>query len=164
MRIEIRTGTVDDAEAIAGVIQTAFRDVAEKFALTPQNAPSHPSNCTGDWIRSDLNTGFQYLVAEDDGDIVGCFAYKKITTLVAEAQRLAVTHRGKKIADLLNRAVIDRAVEDGIETTRISIVAQHEALRRWYLRMGFIERESRAFDHLPFEVQYLELRLNKADH
>jgi hypothetical protein len=30
--------------------------------------------------------------------------------------------------------------------------------------MGFIERESRAFDHLPFEVQYLELRLNKADH
>jgi predicted DNA-binding protein (UPF0278 family) len=49
----------------------------------------------------------------------------------------------------------------GAETIRISIVADHHGLRRWYERMGFRAVELRVFDHLPFKVQYLELEVSE---
>jgi hypothetical protein len=36
-------------------------------------------------------------------------------------------------------------------------------LRRWYIRMGFVETEERQFAHLPFAVQYLEFSLRNDD-
>lgn len=158
--IEIRLASTDDATKLAETISLAYRDVARRFGITSQNAPSHPSNAEPHWVLSDLNSGSSYLMALVNESCVGCVAFKQTGTEL-EAQRLAVvpSHRGGNVARLLNEAVLHAARLGGAQTIRIAIVADHQSLRRWYERMGFRHLEVRTFDHLPFKVQYLELNI-----
>jgi GNAT superfamily N-acetyltransferase len=160
--IRIRSATADDAATLAETISLAYRDVARRFGITSRNAPTHPSNAESHWILSDLARGTSYLMAVVDKYCAGCVAFKQ-SGAELEAQRLAVvpSHRGSHVARLLNEAVLHAARLAGAETIRISIVADHHSLRRWYERMGFRAVEVRAFDHLPFEVQYLELEVSE---
>ena len=163
--IEIRSATADDAATLAETISLAYRDVARSFGITAQNAPTHPSNAESQWVLSDLASGMSYVMAILGNSCIGCVAFKQSGNTL-EAQRLAVvpSHRGGHVARLLNDAVLHAARSAGAATIRISIVADHHSLRRWYERMGFRPVESRSFDHLPFEVQYLELNvLNMRD-
>jgi predicted N-acetyltransferase YhbS len=157
----IREAGYLDADVIAETVRASFRDVAEKFKITRETAPTHPSQCEATWIRGDMDAGWAYLVVEEDGTVVGCVAYKNADRRTLEAQRLAVLpeHRGGSLARRLNAAVLAYAGKSGIEKIRISIVSQHGALKRWYLRMGFSERETKQFEQLPFSVTYLEYEL-----
>lgn len=55
--IDLSTATINDAAILTGLIRNSYRDVAQRFGLTPQNCPKHPSNCTDDWIRNDFARG-----------------------------------------------------------------------------------------------------------
>jgi N-acetylglutamate synthase-like GNAT family acetyltransferase len=158
--IQIRAATADDAGVLAETISLAYRDVARRFGITLQNAPTHPSNAQSHWVLSDVAQGTTYLMAMVDKSCVGCVAYRQSGTEL-EAQRLAVVpaHRGGQVAQLLNEAILRAAKSAGAKKIRISIVADHHSLRRWYQRMGFRAVETRVFDDLPFEVQYLELQV-----
>jgi len=37
----------------------------------------------------------------------------------------------------------------------IGIMNQNKPLKDWYLGQGFVERECKRFDHLPFEVCFM---------
>lgn len=163
MDIHIRSATADDAEILAKTISLAYRDVASRFGITPQNAPTHPSNAESHWILSDLENGISYLIAEENDSCVGCVAYSQSGPEL-EAQRLAVipSRRGGNVAKLLNEAIYRIAKLSHAETIRIAIVADHRSLQRWYERMGFRACELCTFEHLPFEVQYLELDVSKS--
>ena len=158
MNVSIRSTNPSDADLLADLIARSFKDVAERFGIDAQNAPDHPSNARPQWIRDDMAVGVRYLVMESDGHSVACVGYKQVSPDVLEAQRLAVLpeHRGGNFANHLNRAVLAVARDLGISRIRVSIVADHQSLRRWYRRMGFVETEARRFAHLPFVVQYLE--------
>jgi hypothetical protein len=41
----------------------------------------------------------------------------------------------------------------------IGIIAAHEILKAWYERLGFVEKETRTFAHLPFDVKYMHYRI-----
>ena len=43
----------------------------------------------------------------------------------------------------------------GAERASIGIVADHVELKRWYERLGFVETETKAFDHLRFQVTFM---------
>ena len=161
MAISIRQAGHLEAKVIAETVRMSFRDVAEKFEISRELAPTHPSQCEAEWILSDMDAGWVYLLAEEDSGAIGCIAYKQTVLRTLEAQRLAVLpeHRGGAVAKELNSAVLAYAGENGIAKIRISIVSQHSALKRWYLRMGFLECETRQFEHLPFDVTYLEYRM-----
>lgn len=158
MAIAIRQAGYLEANVIAETVRASFRDVAEKFEITREAAPTHASQCEAEWIQRDLHAGWVYLLAEEESTVVGCVAYRKTDSPILEAQRLAVLpqHRGGAFAKHLNNAVLVYARENGIAKIRISIVSQHSALKRWYLRMGFSECKTRQFEHLPFGVTYLE--------
>jgi GNAT superfamily N-acetyltransferase len=158
--IKIRAATTGDAGVLAETISLAYRDVARRFGITLQNAPTHPSNAQSHWVLSDLAQGTTYLMAMVGNFCAGCVAYRQ-TGAELEAQRLAVVpaYRGGHVAQLLSEAILRAAQSAGAQTIRISIVADHHSLRRWYQRMGFRAVETRVFDHLPFEVQYLELQV-----
>ena len=161
MSVVIRHAKPSDADALADLISRSYKGVAERFGIDGDNAPSHPSNAKPQWLRDDMGSGVRYLVAELDGDVVGCVGYKQVAPDTIEAQRLAVLpeHRGSCVANQLNRAVLAATRELGAARIRISVVADHRSLRRWYVRMGFVETESRRFADLPFAVQYLEYAL-----
>jgi N-acetylglutamate synthase-like GNAT family acetyltransferase len=158
MAISIRQAGYPEAEVVAHTVRMSFRDVAEKFEITREAAPTHPSQCEADWIHRDMDDGWTYLLAVEEGAVVGCIAHKKTDARTLEAQRLSVlpAHRGGAIAKELNNAVLKYAGKNGVARICISIVAQHCALKRWYLRMGFSECETRQFEQLPFKVTYLE--------
>ncbi|MEM7017085.1 MAG: GNAT family N-acetyltransferase [Pseudomonadota bacterium] len=160
----IRKVNESDAQAIAVIIRASFKDVADKFDITQKNAPTHPSYCTAEWIERDMASGLRYLLLETDEKIVGCVGYKTLEGHTLEAQRLAILpeYRGGSLARELNAAVLEYAVTAGLTKIRISIVAQHRALKQWYLRMGFVECETRNFENLPFQVTYLEYDVGKA--
>ncbi|MFX0070232.1 MAG: hypothetical protein ACFFAO_03990 [Candidatus Hermodarchaeota archaeon] len=50
MSIIIRNAKKDDIDVLTYIIKNSFYDVAKKFSLTIENAPTHPSNCTNEWI------------------------------------------------------------------------------------------------------------------
>ena len=44
--INIRKASSGDSSMLSGIIRESFCDVAERFGLTSENCPKHPSNCT----------------------------------------------------------------------------------------------------------------------
>jgi len=60
----------------------------------------------------------------------------------------------------LGRRLVDRALQEarfsGAAAVSIGIIAE---LRDWYRRIGFVEAETRRFDQLPFEVEFLRYDL-----
>jgi len=42
---------------LVDIIRQSFKDVALRFSLNQENCPTHPSNCTVEWIREDFRKG-----------------------------------------------------------------------------------------------------------
>jgi len=55
--VRIRKANPFDVSLLSGLIRDSFYDVAERFGITPENCPKHPSNCTDKWIERDFRRG-----------------------------------------------------------------------------------------------------------
>jgi GNAT superfamily N-acetyltransferase len=153
----IREGTRGDIEILADTIRESFRDVADRFGLTLENSPRHPSNCTGDWIRLALDQGVRYFILEHDGLVAGCAALERSGSGTCYLERLCVLplYRGKGFGRELVAKVLAEAGSLGALQVDIGIIADHTELREWYGKLGFVEGESRDFPHLPFRVLFM---------
>ncbi|PKN39192.1 MAG: GNAT family N-acetyltransferase [Deltaproteobacteria bacterium HGW-Deltaproteobacteria-2] len=158
---KIRTCTQEDTGILTETIRKAFRDVAERFGLTPDNAPRHPSNCTNNWIRYDIERGVIYFVLEIENKVIGCVACEKASSNVCYLERLAVLpeHRQKGIGKALVNHVLSKAGELGANGVSIGIIAEHIELKKWYKKIGFTEGGSRKFLNLPFLVTFMSYKL-----
>lgn len=155
--MDIRDATRNDIALLAQIIAESNRDVAERFGLNKDNCPKHPSLCTEDWVLADFARGERYFILQDEGSAIGCVAYENPSEGLAYLNRLSVLpgHRQRGAGAQLVGHVIDLAQSSGIETISIGIIAENEELKRWYIKLGFIEGETRTFPHLPFTVGYL---------
>ena len=61
MDLEIRAADSYEAEAVAGLMRKAFKDVAVTFGLTRENCPTHPSNYTEEWVSRDMGASTSWL-------------------------------------------------------------------------------------------------------
>ncbi len=52
--------------------------------------------------------------------------------------------------------IISQANQIGATQISIGIIADDLELKRWYLKIGFIEVETKEFDHLPFLVMFMK--------
>jgi len=101
MEHRIRTCDQEDIEVLVEIIREAFQEVADRFGLTEQNSPTHPSNCRTEWLMREMNRGVVFYVLEAQGRPVGCVALEKINDEVCYLERLAVLprpnrrHRGR---------------------------------------------------------------------
>ena len=73
----IRSATREDIAVLAETIRKSFRDVADRFGLTPENSPKHPSNCTVEWIEGDMRRGVDYFILKDGDSVAGCVASER---------------------------------------------------------------------------------------
>lgn len=158
MSTAIRQATWEDADVLAGLIRDSFRDVAERFHLDRENAPTHPSNCQPDWIRSDLARGVSYYLLCRSGSPAGCVALELASPAVAYLERLGVhpEQRGRGFGAELVRHVLGRARAAGAGVVSVGVIAENTEIVSWYERLGFTQTETRRFPHLPFKVAYLE--------
>jgi N-acetylglutamate synthase-like GNAT family acetyltransferase len=157
----IRKTDASDADVLARLIRAAYRDVAERFGLTFENAPTHPSNCQPAWIERDLERGVSYFLLSVEATPCGCVALELATPSLAYLERLAVVpefrHRGLG-AELVARAVAE-AVTAGARRVSVGVIAAHEEVVDWYREQGFELDETREFSHLPFTVAFLQRSL-----
>jgi len=59
----------------------------------------------------------------------------------------------------LVKRVIEYSNQNGKETVSIGIIAKYIELKNWYIKLGFVEGETRSFQYLPFDVTYLSYKI-----
>ena len=154
MGIQIRVGTKADIQILVEIIQDSFLDVAERFGLTPQNSPTHPSNCRPEWLLREMDRGVSFYMLENDGQPVGCAALEKISDEVCYLERLAVLPQERRngFGEALVKHVLSKARLLDVYRVGIGIIAEHKELQNWYEKLGFEEVESKRFPQLIFQV------------
>jgi ribosomal protein S18 acetylase RimI-like enzyme len=150
-----------DVPVLAGLIRDAYRDVAQRFNLTPENCPKHPSNCTPKWIRKDFARSVSYFILEHNQEPVGCAALEKPTSDLGYLERLAVlpAQRRRGFGQMLVDYVFEQARNSGLKKISIGIIAEQTDLLWWYRKIGFVEGDTREFEHLPFLVTFMMYQL-----
>jgi diamine N-acetyltransferase len=153
----IRRCTQKDIGVLVETIRRSFRDVAERFGLSEENAPRHPSNCTAEWIQQDMGRGVVYFILESDNIVSGCVALEVASPEVCYLERLGVlpNQRRHGFGKALVNHVLSEAKLLGALHVDIGIIAEDTELQAWYNRLGFIEAETKEFPHLPFRVTFM---------
>ncbi|MCP4757519.1 MAG: GNAT family N-acetyltransferase [Proteobacteria bacterium] len=161
MSIPIRKAVENDTVSAANIVREAFKDVAKRFKLSVKNAPTHPSNCTEEWIEDALSQGIGYYLLDNDGIPVGCVALEKASSEVCYLERLGVLpdYRKRGFGEALVEHVLVEAKKLGTVRVEIGIIAEHVELKQWYKKLGFVERNTTRYDHLPFAVTFLYIEL-----
>jgi GNAT superfamily N-acetyltransferase len=159
--MHIREAEYKEVSVLSGMISKSFRDVAQRFNLTPQNCPKHPSNCTDDWITSDIERGVTYYFLEYNRSLVGCVALEKANPEQFYLERLCVLpeYRRKGFGKALVEYIFNQAKSMGAKQIGIGIISKQAELKSWYQKIGFVEKEIKEFSHLPFEVSFMEYKL-----
>jgi len=157
----IREATIKDGELLSRIISKSFRDVAQRFSLTRDNCPKHPSNCTASWIESDIARGVRYFILYFDERPIGCVGVERPSADVCYIERLSILPemRGKHFGADLFKHALDFAASKGADRISIGIIAEQTELKEWYKRFGFIEVQTKSFRHLPFQVCLMEFEI-----
>lgn len=154
----IRDATSEDKKELADIIRRSFQDIALRFGLTYDNCPKHPSNCTVQWIESDQTRGVQYFILSHQTGPIGCVGLEMANSTLCYLERLAVLPdmRHKGYGRMLVLHALKRAKELGVSKVGIGIIADQNELKSWYADMGFIHVETKKFEHLPFNVAFMD--------
>jgi ribosomal protein S18 acetylase RimI-like enzyme len=164
MSSKIRICKKEDTQVLAETIRRSFQNVAERFGLTQENAPRHPSNCTADWIRKDMEDGVTYFTMENKNHVVGCVALEQANSEVGYLERLAVLPDQRRCG--FGKALVEHALSVakllGVNYVSIGIIAEQTELKNWYTGLGFVEGVSREFPHLPFLVTFMSYGIKKS--
>jgi diamine N-acetyltransferase len=158
----IRTCAREDIGVLVKTIRDSFQTVAERFGLTRENCPRHPSNCTSGWIQQEMDRGVQYFMLESENLVSGCVALESANSEVCYLERLGVLpHQRKRgFGKALVRHVMSQAKRFGARHVDIGVIAEDTELRDWYKRLGFIETETKEFPHLPFRVTFMSCNVD----
>ena len=155
--VTIKTAGAGDVGILSGLVRDSYRNVAVRFGLTPDNCPKHPSNCTDDWIQSDFKRGVSFYLLEHNGRPIGCAALEVPEPGLGYLERLAVLPANRKngFGRLLVDHVLEQAANSAVKKISIGIIAGQTELKRWYQKIGFVETDTRQFEHLPFSVTFM---------
>lgn len=164
----VRTITIRQAESsefitVADIIRHSFHDVAARFRLTPENCPKHPSNCTPEWVKSDMERGVTFFLLCEGETPVGTVALEQPRTELCYLERLSIlpTHRKMGFGEALVRHIFQEAEKRNAREISIAIIAEQTELRHWYEKLGFHVTARKHFDHLPFEVMFMRYILRE---
>ena len=159
--MNIREATISDAETLSKIIRDSYQTVADRFGLNSSNCPKHPSNCTSEWVCSDFKRGVTYFLLVNNGKEAGCAALEKADLELCYLERLAVVpeYRNKGFGKSLVDYVFNEAKILGCKKISIGIISKQKELKNWYSRIGFKEGITKSFDHLPFDVTFMECNI-----
>ena len=154
---KIRAGTKEDIDVLVDIIQESFVDVAERFGLTEQNSPTHPSNCRAQWLVREMNRGVTYFILENEGQPAGCAALEKINDEVCYLERLAVLPKERRqgFGEALVKHALSNAGGMNVHRVQIGVISEHQELLKWYEKLGFEEVEIKKFPQLVFPVTFM---------
>ncbi|MBE6750890.1 MAG: GNAT family N-acetyltransferase [Ruminococcaceae bacterium] len=142
------------------IIRSSFITVAEEFGLTENNCPSHTAFITMDKLEKQYDSRPMFLFYQNSIP-VGCFSLTKCNDEEWELNNLAVLPEYRHLG--IGKALVDYAVATvknyGGNKISIGIIEENSTLKNWYLKLGFNHISTRKFEHLPFTVGLMEMKL-----
>jgi N-acetylglutamate synthase-like GNAT family acetyltransferase len=153
----IRKAKKADIDTLVNLLRSSFRDVAERFGITEENNPKSLAFCSNERIKSDFQKDLTYYILEKDGKPCGCVAIEKAKPGVCYLMRLAVLpeHRGKGYGKMLVHHIFEKARKIGARRVEIAMISKDRKLKNWYKKLGFIQKSTKKYDHLPFIVAFM---------
>lgn len=143
------------------IIRNSFATVAEEFSLTENNCPSHTAFMKFDKLEKQFNDGRPMFIFCQDDVPVGYFSLAKCSDEEWELNNLAVLPEYRNLG--IGKAMVDYAVaivkNYGGTKISIGIIEENSTLKNWYLKLGFTHISTRKFEHLPFTVGCMEMKL-----
>jgi N-acetylglutamate synthase-like GNAT family acetyltransferase len=157
MGFVIRHATNNDIPLLTKLVRDSFRDVALRFNLTYENCPTHPSNCTKEWIESALKKGIKYYILEKKNVPCGCVALERAQPDVCYLERLSVLPQFRRngFGEALVNYAVNEAKKLGAHHVEIGIISDQPELKEWYKKIGFSVKREAQFEHLPFKVTFM---------
>jgi len=153
----IRDAFRADVFILVDLIRNSFRDIAERFHLSEENCPKHPSNCKPSWIESALQKGAWYFILEKGGVPCGCVALERAQPELCYLERLGVLPQFRRRG--FGKALVEHALAEaeamGAYRVEVGIISAQMELKNWYRGLGFRETGTARFKHLPFEVTFM---------
>jgi ribosomal protein S18 acetylase RimI-like enzyme len=150
----------DNFEALAKLLNDSFETVAEEFGLTKENCPTNNAFITADDLKSQLDEKreFYYLCEKDipAGFIAIERSGREEGTFYIEKVAVHPDYRHNKSGIRLMDFATNQIRESGGKKISIGIIDTNIRLKNWYKRQGFTELYTKTFDHLPFDVCYME--------
>lgn len=155
-----RIGNAELATA-AQVIRESFATVANDFDLTLDNCPTNGAFTQAKHLKIDLDKGQQLFGVYLGKKMIGFFELVYHDGYQATLEKVAVvpSERGNQYGEFILDKARKIAAEDRIEQIDIGIIKENRRLKKWYQKNGYEIVCSKQFDHLPFEVLYLQLDL-----
>jgi len=151
----------DNFEQVISVISGSFMTVAKDFNLTKESVPTNPAFIELDAIIKMREKGIEMYGIYLADKCVGFVAIEKANEEVYRLEKLAVLpgyrHHGygKELIDF----VFNRVSDLGGKVVSIAIINDSVILKQWYIENGFIESGRKVFEHLPFEVCFMEKKI-----
>jgi len=153
----IREAKRIDIDILVNLLRSSFRDVAERFGVTEKNNPKFLAFCTNERIESDLEKDTTYYILQEDGRPCGCVALEKARPDVCYLMRLAVLpeHRSKGYGKMLVHHILGLSRKYGASRVEIAMISKDKKRKKWYKKLGFIQKGTKKYDHLPFIVAFM---------
>ena len=149
--------TPQESATCAAVIRAAFLEIAERFHLNVRNCPTHPSNCTPEWVKEAMAKGVEYYLLTQYQQAIGCVALLKANRDVFYMERLSVLpeFRGRGYGRMLVDFCIEQALQRGAKRLEAGLNAEQTELVEWYRHMGFRFKQRARLHHLPYSLAFL---------
>ena len=159
----IKIKRIDNRQNIensVGVIRDSFRTVALEFGLNEGNCPTHPSLITLDKLAVLEEKAKLFGLFLNDKQ-VGFVAVEKADGEVYYLDKLAVLpeYRHKGYGRYLVDFVVSYVKEQGGQKVSLGMINESTVLKNWYKKLGFSETETKKFEHLPFTVCFMDMKV-----
>jgi hypothetical protein len=60
---------------------------------------------------------------------------------------------------MLVHHIFEKARVTGARRVEIAMISRDKKLKNWYKKLGFIQKSTKKYDHLPFAVAFLYIEL-----
>lgn len=157
----IRLIEEDELAECLSVIHSSFETVARQFNLTKENCPKHTSFMPIERLEQQFDEKRLMYAYVENEKIIGYFSLCKNEDGSYELLNVAVLpeNRHSGIGKEMVLFASDKVRELGSNKIKIGIIEENEKLKEWYSRIGFEHTGTRKFDHLPFTVGFMEMKI-----
>jgi diamine N-acetyltransferase len=154
----------EDLQKCVSLLRAASGTVAKDFGLTEESAPTNAAFTTFENLTRHIESGLTLYGMLVETGLVGCVAIKpaKADESVYYIERLAVVpdqrHRGYggQLLSFATQCILER----GGTTASIGLIDNNDILKKWYSSKGFVQRERRKVEHLPFRVCFMSMEMS----